>query len=734
MPDWLAHLPGPGEMAASPHLAQLLRTTDPALLGDRFPGRVTETIGKSALQSSDELVVVVGHTPAELDGEAGVQSVRSIESAPLAHNFSDFLRVVLVVGALGLLVPVLVFVSTATRLAAARREQRLAAMRLAGATPRQADTLAGVEAALAAVVGTAVGYAVYFVVRPYAARVPFDGHAFYVSDLRLAIGWALVIAIGVPALAVTAALISLRRVRVSPLGVSRHAARKRPTARRLAVLVASLLFFVISLAVFSHGDSNTAVVAIGLAFALIVIGIVACGPWLTTLVARTGRRAPSLLAARRLEDNPSAGFRSISGLILAVFVASLVSALAASATASDPFTRAPITSNTVGVVASLAVPDADSRSAPTAATPLGADAGTATRLLHDLGAIAGVQRVVDLRALPDDIAAAIPPPVSYEGDTHVATVFPPGAVLRCTDAAVLDLPACTGTIGVDPNIQFGGGRLDRLLRPVDVDLTSLAGRRLVGVAVLTDGNRATIERVRTKLALAFPGSPAETGSDLSAEQNWQVHNIAQMSNVALALTLLIAGCSLAVSVAGGLVERKRPFALLRLAGMPLRQLHRVVLAEAAAPLLVVAAASVVLGFAVNEILILAIGGNLSFHLPTLGYWVALAGGLALALVIVERDAPAPRPGHVAGDGSLRVVTTPRGVTTGARDRGRRARRVRAPRRASHPTANPPPRPRPRPAARRSTRRRRPTRRRQRAAPPRGASVTTPTQGRGDGPR
>jgi predicted lysophospholipase L1 biosynthesis ABC-type transport system permease subunit len=211
--------------------------------------------------------------------------------------------------------------------------------------------------------------------------------------------------------------------------------------------------------------------------------------------------------------------------------------------------------------------------------------------------------------------------------------------VRCTDAAALSLSACTGTTAVDPNIQFGNGRLEQLHRPVPIALSALASRRLVGVVVVTNGNTATIERVRTQLELAFPGSPAETGSDLSAEQNWQVHNIAQLSNVALALTLLIAGCSLAVSVAGALVERKRPFALLRLAGMPLRELHRVVLAEAAAPLLVVAAASVLLGFAVDAILIVAIGSSISFHLPTLGYWIALAGGLALALAIVSATLP-----------------------------------------------------------------------------------------------
>ena len=43
-----------------------------------------------------------------------------------------------------------------------------------------------------------------------------------------------------------------------------------------------------------------------------------------------GARAPSLLAARRLEDNPSAGFRAISGIVIAVFVGTVFSGIAAS--------------------------------------------------------------------------------------------------------------------------------------------------------------------------------------------------------------------------------------------------------------------------------------------------------------------------------------------------------------------------------------------------------------------
>jgi hypothetical protein len=52
---------------------------------------------------------------------------------------------------------------------------------------------------------------------------------------------------------------------------------------------------------------------------------------------------------------------------------------------------------------------------------------------------------------------------------------------------------------------------------------------------------------------------------------------------AVALTLIVAGCSLAVAAGGGLVDRKRPFTLLRVGGAPVGVLSLVVLLEAAVP-------------------------------------------------------------------------------------------------------------------------------------------------------
>jgi hypothetical protein len=70
-------------------------------------------------------------------------------------------------------------------------------------------------------------------------------------------------------------------------------------------------------------------------------------------------------------------------------------------------------------------------------------------------------------------------------------------------------------------------------------------------------------------------------------------------------TLLAAGCSLTVSIAGGLVERKRPFALLRLAGAQPGTLRRVVMAETTGPLLTTVLLSAGLGLTLAAIVVTA---------------------------------------------------------------------------------------------------------------------------------
>jgi hypothetical protein len=335
VPPGIPHLPGPGQFYASPALSRLLRATPAAELGDRFPGHQIGTIGPSALPSPDSLIIVIGHSPGQLSHVPGAAKVASIATTPARGGPAGYdpttLAAILAVGALALLFPVLIFIGTATRLAAARREQRFAAIRLVGATPRQVSVISAVEASIAALAGVAIGFILYVLLRPVLQHVSLTGEPFAPGDLSLDLADILLVAIGVPAAAAVAARVALRRVQISPLGVTRRVTSPAPRPYRLILLlvgVGELAYF----AGAGHPrSSNGQIEAYFLGFLLIMAGLVMAGPWLTMacsriMAGRTGRPA-ALIAGRRLSDNPRAAFRSIGGLIIALFVTSVAAGI-----------------------------------------------------------------------------------------------------------------------------------------------------------------------------------------------------------------------------------------------------------------------------------------------------------------------------------------------------------------------------------------------------------------------
>jgi hypothetical protein len=91
-------------------------------------------------------------------------------------------------------------------------------------------------------------------------------------------------------------------------------------------------------------------------------------------------------------------------------------------------------------------------------------------------------------------------------------------------------------------------------------------------------------------------------------------------------------------VAAGIIDRKRPFALLRLTGTPLGVLRGVVALEAALPLLLVAAAAATTGLLAAH-LFLRSQLSESLHPPGAGYYGAVAAGIVFALAIIAATLP-----------------------------------------------------------------------------------------------
>ena len=67
-------------------------------------------------------------------------------------------------------------------------------------------------------------------------------------------------------------------------------------------------------------------------------------------------------------------------------------------------------------------------------------------------------------------------------------------------------------------------------------------------------------------------TPPRTYGEAIAIRSGRALVLERLVYLAVALTMLVAGCSLAVAVGCGLVDRKRPFTLLRVSGTRIRTL------------------------------------------------------------------------------------------------------------------------------------------------------------------
>ena len=628
VPPGISRLPGPGEYYASPALVRLLRETPAGELGDRFPGTLIGTIGASALPSPNFLIVVIGHTAASMSAPGAFDQVTSINTDPSVPGPFGFhnsrLQVILAVGALALLFPVLIFIGTATRLAAARREQRFAAIRLVGATPRQVSVISAVEATVAAVAGVAIGFGLFFVVRPFVTRVDFTGLPFAPGDLKLTSTNVLLVAFGVPIAAAIAARVALRRVRISPLGVSRRVTPKPPRVYRLLPLVAGIAelgYFVIA------GPPNGSGAQIDAYFSgcfLMLAGLVFAGPWLTMVgsrvMARRADRPAALLAGRRLADNPRVAFRSISGLIIALFATSVsVGVINTILYNNDPSLGTSANRTLIEQLGNIGGPP-----------PPGPPATVPASLLSKLSAIQGV-RGLTLTYLEPGSYSTLLASCSQLVLTPALGRCAPGASVVAIDGNQVDIVS-----------QFG-----KKLPAVDTKVwpaatystTSLSRLPVAALIVETDGSASALESARTTIEVALPelGAPP-TLREINDNSRRSIVELRQMTNVVIVVSLVIAGCSLAVSVTGGINERKRPFSLLRLTGVSLSTLRRVVGLEAALPLLVVSVLAAAMGFLAAG-LFLTSQLNESLRPPTAQFYGLVVAGLVASLAVIGATLP-----------------------------------------------------------------------------------------------
>jgi len=241
------------------------------------------------------------------------------EMAPIYQALAAIALVLLVV-------PLLSLGGAAARLSARRRDERLSTLRLLGVSPAGVTAATVIESVLLAGVGAAAGVLTYLAASPLIALIPFRGEALGLAGVLLPPVQVSMVVLGVLLLAALSAVIGLRRVVISPLGV-----RMRSTVTTvhwiravIAVGVLAIAYALISVFPSVAGFVTTIVVLAGL-FAAAIAVLNLLGPWILRVTAtaqlRRAERPDRLLAARTVLNSPKAAWRQIGGIAMASFIA-----------------------------------------------------------------------------------------------------------------------------------------------------------------------------------------------------------------------------------------------------------------------------------------------------------------------------------------------------------------------------------------------------------------------------
>jgi hypothetical protein len=525
VPPGLDRLPAAGEVAVSPALRRLLAATPDDQLDRRLPGRVTTIIGAAGLAHPDQLLAVVGQTPQQVRAIGGEREVRGLATEP-NDVYGFFARVALGAGAVVLLFPVVVFIVMVTRVAAAQREQRFAAIRLAGATRTQVALAAAAETGLGAAAGLVLGVVGYLTTRPIAAaHMTYGGAHFFSADFAAPPGRMAFTLAGLLVLTVVTTVFSQHRVQITPLGISRGADRRPPALWRTLPVLAGVAGLV-AVGVFRYSSFFDQGERLERAFNFFLwctmLGTIIAGPWACLLIGRLlgrfGRGATTLLAARRIQADARMIYRAVGGAVLAVFLATLLSSIVNKAKDQPP--------------ASL-----------------------------DGGLRAGVVRVYTAGEVPESELAPL------MSDRVVVERWDlDSVVVRCADLVRMVNTSCPDHTRREPGPGTERAPVAHLYIP-------------------TDGSLAAEERVRTLAASVVPRAIVNTARDFDLRERREWADLSMVIRLVTSFIILVAACSLAVAIIGGLIERRRPFALLRASGVGLGELRAIVVLETALPMM-----------------------------------------------------------------------------------------------------------------------------------------------------
>lgn len=644
LPPGVDRLPDAGEVVLSPDLAELLASPAGELLRPRFTEHIVATVRPAGLSGPHELFFYVG-VP-DVSAQSGAAEVYQFGVPSPPRVLDGLLWLLIVLGSAALLIPVVVFVATSTRLAAAARDRRLAALRLVGADSEQVRRIAAGEAFVGALAGLVVGVGLFAAGRelvPGVSAAALSGGVF-AEDVRP--DWTLValIVVVVPLLAVGIATLSLRRIMIEPLGVVRRARNQR---RRLwwrlvppALGIALLASQGGQLAEALEGNAQLPVLA-GIVLLLSSVPLVL--PWIVErVVSKLGGGSPAWqLAIRRLQLDSETPARVVSGVAVVLTGAIALQTLfipAESRYQPDDTQPSTVTVN---------MPDATLTQGLALETALrdvpGTDtvAATLTVQLSSVGLTNGTSMHI---GTCDELRRQVPIDQCHDGDVFTSAQHPAGDFVPTAGQRVWfasDVPG-QPTKHVDWTMP-AATHPTPLLTP-DIGAVYATPAALAGLAEpMVDASAYVhpkskddnfVEYVRNALvpfgwtAYAFANTSSVVGTYLL---------IARVLMIGSVITLLMAAASLLVVALEQIRERRRALAVLTANGVQRFVLARSLLWQTAVPIAVAVVVALVSGLVLAGLLLYVTKQPIAFDWSS----IALFVGTAIVAVLVSTGCTLP---------------------------------------------------------------------------------------------
>ncbi|MBP2478965.1 cell division protein FtsX [Crossiella equi] len=646
-PPGLTEFPKPGAFAVSPALDALLSSPDGELLRPRFNGPRT-LIADAGLTGPKEVFFYVGGSGLDKSGNA--VRVYEFGTVPDRSVLAPELLLLILVALTTLLIPVVVFIATSTRLAAAARDRRLAAIRLVGADSVQTRRIAAGESLIGSVFGLLFGGALFLAGRQLVELFELSGVSVFAVDVIPAWWLALPLVVAVPALAVVVSIGALRNTLVDPLGSVRQG---RPVRRKVLWRLVPLAFGLGALTTqvrnFANEDAHPSTLdmaAVVLGVTLVLASIPVLLPWLVEkLVGRlNGGQVSWQLAVRRLQLDSGNAARVIGGL--AVVLAGGIALQTVLLAAAQEF---PASRNTV---------DRSALRVSAQAGPNGPD-----EVLNALRAVPGLRSMDGyasghVRGVKEDSYLSV-----YTGSCEELAKL--ARITGCAPGRSWLLPPSRGDEnqpkpGEKVRFVAGGDRdwsldwtLPKNIRPATLNsdqgtgvysgllvapgvLPEAMARRMAASAVvyLEPGRPDTAEHVRNALGpLAWHATVTLANYQTAIDRNPQAANFAAIKRGVLGgvlVALLLAAASLLVIGFEQVRERRRPLAVLAANGVPRRTLALSLVWQNAMPVTLAVVIATGTGIGLSALLLRTLDQSVAFDWAGIG----LSSGAALVAALL----------------------------------------------------------------------------------------------------